>query len=244
MLAVAFWVAIELSARLARRRGMDGERIVDLGIVVLISSVAGSRLVFVLTHLGDYVQSPLDVFKVWEGGLTFYGGLAAGVLFGILYLRAKRLPILAVSDVVAPQIALGIALARIGCLLNGCCFGKQSDLPWACTFPTDSQAGWTMAGMTIHPTQVYSAIANVMIFIALRRLLRRGGPAGMVFYAFVLSYGAWRFVIDFVRYYENHMYVTLAGVGFTWNQVLSIAVAGVGGLLLLSLIAHDKSVRA
>jgi phosphatidylglycerol:prolipoprotein diacylglycerol transferase len=230
-LAVAFWLGIELSAREARRRGMDPVHIVDLGIVVLVSSVIGSRLFYVLGHLDQYRSNPVDVFKVWEGGLTFYGGLIAGVLFGIGYLRLKRQPLAQAIDVVAPQIALGIAIARIGCFMNGCCFGKESNLPWACTFPPDSQAGWVLPGITLHPTQVYSTIANFGIFIFLRRRLHAAHAAGTVFYAFLIAYGAWRFVIDFLRYYEANMYVGFGGLSITYNQVLSMGLMALGAVL-------------
>jgi phosphatidylglycerol:prolipoprotein diacylglycerol transferase len=229
-LAAAFWLGIELSAREARKRGMDPVHIVDLGIVVLISSVVGSRLLYVLGHLDQYQDNLLDVIKVWEGGLTFYGGLIAGVVFGIGFLKIKRLPVRDAIDTVAPQIALGIAMARIGCFLNGCCFGTETHLPWACHFPPDSQAGWILPGLGLHPTQIYSAIANFAIFLFLRRRFRSRPVPGQVFYSFLMIYGAWRFVIDFLRYYEENMYVSVAA-NITWNQVLSIAVALTGAVL-------------
>jgi phosphatidylglycerol:prolipoprotein diacylglycerol transferase len=230
-LAAAFWLGIELSAREARRRGMDPVQIVDLGIVVLISSVAGSRLFYVLGHLDQYRGNPLDVFKVWEGGLTFYGGLIAGVIFGIGFLRLKRQPVLQAIDVVAPQIALGIAIARIGCFMNGCCFGTESHLPWACKFPPDSQAGWILPGVGLHPTQLYSTLANFGIFLFLRRRLQADHVPGTIFFAFLMAYGIWRFVIDFLRYYEESMYLRIGGAGITYNQMLSIGLIVLGAVL-------------
>jgi phosphatidylglycerol:prolipoprotein diacylglycerol transferase len=141
--------------------------------------------------------------------------------------------VLEITDIVAPQIALGIALARVGCFLNGCCFGKESDLPWACTFPPDSQAGWgPMAGKAIHPTQIYSAIANLVIFLFLRNLLKRGLRAGTVFSVFLITYGGWRFVIDYLRYYEPNMFVISPDTGITYNQVASAVIILVGAVLL------------
>ncbi len=84
MLAIAFWVGIEISARIARRRGYDHLLIVDLGLVILLSSVIGSRFLYVITHLGDFRGDPWGVLKVWEGGLTFYGGLVTAVALGFL----------------------------------------------------------------------------------------------------------------------------------------------------------------
>ena len=233
MLAAAFWLGIELSMRLARKRGIDPVSIMDLGIIILVSSVIGARLLYVVTHWADYRHDLLGIVRVWEGGLTFYGGLAAGVAFGIGYLKRQGLKVLEITDIVSPQIALGIALARVGCFLNGCCFGKESGLPWACTFPADSQAGWgAMAGKAIHPTQIYSAVANLVIFLFLRRLLSRRARAGSVFYTFLVVYGAWRFVIDYVRHYEPNMYILAPETGLTYNQVTSAAIVLVGAVLL------------
>jgi phosphatidylglycerol:prolipoprotein diacylglycerol transferase len=239
MLAIAFWLGIELSARAARKHSIDETRIIDLGIVILISSVIGSRLLYVLTHLDEYQTDRLGVFRVWEGGLVFYGGLIAGIVFGILYLMRKKMPVLKVTDLVAPQIALGIALARVGCFLNGCCFGEESHLPWACQFPPDSQAGWVMGGATIHPTQIYSAIANLVLFIILRRMLGRRYRPGTVFGSFLVLYGVWRFVIDNLRHYEEHMRVGAFWGGLTYNQIASIAMIVIGLLLLLRVRQKD-----
>jgi len=239
MLAIAFWLGIELSARAARKYDIDETRIIDLGIVILISSVIGSRLLYVLTHLGDYETDRLGVFRVWEGGLVFYGGLIAGILFGILYLIRRKMPVLRVTDLVAPQIALGIALARVGCFLNGCCFGEASHLPWACKFPPDSQAGWVMAGTAIHPTQIYSAIANFVLFVILRGMLSRSFRPGTVFGSFLVLYGGWRFFIDNLRHYEEHMRVGAMWGGLTLNQIASIAMIVVGLLLLLRVRQKD-----
>lgn len=239
MLAIAFWLGIELSARAARKRDIDETRVIDLGIVILISSVVGSRLLYVLTHLGEYENDWLGAFRVWEGGLVFYGGLIAGIVLGIAYLIGKKMPVLRVTDLVAPQIALGIALARVGCFLNGCCFGKESTLPWACTFPPDSQAGAVMGASTIHPTQIYSVIANFIFFVILRRMLYRGYRPGTVFGSFMVLYGCWRFMIDNLRYYEERMRVGAMLGGLTFNQIASIIMIVAGLLLLLKVRQKD-----
>ncbi len=241
MLAIAFWLGIELSARAARKHDIDETRIIDLGIIILISSVVGSRLLYVLTHFSEYESDRLGIFRVWEGGLVFYGGLIAGIVLGIGYLMRKKMPVLRVTDLLAPQLALGIALARVGCFLNGCCFGKASDLPWACEFPPDSQAGSVMAGTTIHPTQVYSAIANFIIFIILRRMLHRSYRPGTVFGSLLVLYGGWRFVIDNLRHYEEHMRVGVLGGSLTFNQIASIIMIVAGLLLLLRVRQKDAS---
>jgi phosphatidylglycerol:prolipoprotein diacylglycerol transferase len=149
---------------------------------------------------------------------------------------------LEVTDIVAPHLALGIALARVGCFFNGCCFGKASDLPWACVFPVDSQAGWIqrsmLAGRAVQPTQIYEAIACAVMFFFLRKLLRRGYPAGTVFFSFLTLYGLWRFGIDYLRYYEVGMY--LEPVHITWNQVVSLAMIASGLVFLVRSVGRSR----
>ncbi len=240
MLAIAFWLGIELSARLARERGIDPTHIIDLGIVILISSVVGARLLFVFTHLSDYENDFLGVFKIWEGGLSFYGGLAAGIVFGIGFIVKRDLPVGKVTDIIAPQIALGISIARIGCFLNGCCFGKECNLPWGLTFPPDSQAGWTMGHVKIHPTQLYAVVANFAIFLFLRHLLRKNSASGSVFYSLLILYGLWRLSVDFVRYHEPNMYVGALGNGITWTQLISLVIVIIGIVKLLRLRKRES----
>jgi len=165
----------------------------------------------------------------------------AGVALGMIYLKRKGVPVLVASDLVAPQLALGIAIARVGCFLNGCCFGKESGLPWAVVFPPDCQAGWTLPGKHLHPTQIYSALANLVIFIVLRRALARKLADGVVFCGFLVLYGSWRFAIDYLRYYETAMY--LGPVSITWNQVFSLAMIAVGLALGFRLARQGRADR-
>lgn len=239
MLVIAFWLGIELSARMARNRGIDPVRILDLGLVVLVTSLVGSRLLYVVSHLAEYQNDRIGVFRVWEGGLSFYGGLIVAVIFGMLYLKRKGLPVLKVTDIVTPQISLGIAIARLGCFLNGCCFGKESGLPWAVVFPADCQAGWVLAGKALHPTQIYSSLANLAIFVLLRKLVKRGYPHGMVFAAFLVLYGSWRFCVDYLRYYEGGMYA--GSINVTWNQIVSLAMVAAGAMISLRLMRHGRA---
>lgn len=242
MLALAFWLGIEISSREAKRTGIDPAFVVDLGLVILVSAVIGARLLFVAGHLEDYRNDWLGVFRVWEGGLSFYGGFAAATLFGILFIRRKGLPVDRVTDILAPQLALGIAIARIGCFLNGCCFGKECQLPWAVVFPRDSQAGQVMDGKPIHPTQLYSSGANLLIFLFLRKLSRKQMPEGSLFSVFLVAYGSWRFLVDFLRYYEPGMVVSQVA-RITWTQVASLVVIVIGLIGLIVRSGRHDSVQ-
>ncbi|MGQ9603736.1 MAG: prolipoprotein diacylglyceryl transferase [bacterium] len=242
MLALAFWAAIELSLREAKRRGVDPSFIVDLGLIILVSAVVGARLLFVAGHIGDFSDDWVGVFRVWEGGLSFYGGFACGTLFGILFIRKRGHSVARITDIIAPQIALGIGIARIGCFLNGCCFGKECHLPWAVTFPAESQAGWVMDGKPIHPTQVYSAIANLLIFLFLRKLSHKRIQEGIIFSVFLITYGIWRFSVDFLRYYEPQMLLGFIG-GITWTQIVSLAMIAIGVVGLMGRLRRRDSIE-
>jgi len=174
-----------------------GRQISDLFFVILISAIAGARLVYVLLDPSFYIAHPLDVFKIWNGGLVFYGGFLAALGAGVIYTRKKRLNLWFTADIMAPAVALGHAIGRVGCFFAGCCYGKTCDLPWAVTFTnSDSLAP---LGMAIHPTQLYSVLSNFLIFLILFFLQKRKKFNGMVFWSYILLYGIFRSVVEIFR---------------------------------------------
>ena len=119
-------------------------------------------------------------------------------------------------------MALGLGIARIGCFLNGCCFGKPTHLPWGVIFPADSPAGWAYEGVTrVHPTQIYETMAAVCMFLILLIAEKKHRPYGYLFGLFLALYGGWRFFVDFLRHYDSKVYLFL---GLTHNQVTSILI--------------------
>lgn len=136
-----------------------------------------------------------------QAGGVFYGGLIVGVLVGVWYLRRHRLPVWKVADVAAPAVALAHAFGRVGCFAAGCCYGVPTELPWGVTF-TNSYSG-TLVGVPLniplHPTQLYSALGNLLIFAALLWFYRRKSFDGQVFWVYVAAYSVFRFVVEFWR---------------------------------------------
>ncbi len=159
-LVVAFAVATLLAARQAKKQGIDPEAIFNLNFVIFICGIIGARVFYVLDNLGYYIRQPLEIIMLQKGGLAWFGGLFAGVFSGILYLKIKKLPVLKVTDLVAPYVALAQAIGRLGCFFNGCCFGKES--AYGIYFP--------LHGARLIPTQLYSALLLVGIFFILRFL--------------------------------------------------------------------------
>lgn len=236
MLALAFLVGGILLLRGARKKSLDEGNVLNLIYVIVLSAVIGARFMYVITHLSDYAGDPLEILKIWEGGLTLYGGLLLAVAAGTLYMRRAGLPIWVVCDLAAPAIALGKALTRIGCFLNGCCFGTESHLPWAVTFPSTCQAGSTFPGIPLHPAQLYSSALSLLVFVVVLALGRRSLRPGTVFWSYLLLDSAVRFGLALVRYAEpGSRTFSLGGVALDYNQLIAVAVAVVSAAMLARL---------
>lgn len=209
--ATAFIAGVALAMREARRRGDDSEKILDLSLYLIIASILGSRIFYVAFNIGDYLKDPLEILKIWRGGLVFYGGLLSAMGVGIWYLRRHGIDIWKTADTFAPSISLGHGIGRLGCLSAGCCYGKPSTLPWAVTFK--DARGLAELGIPIHPTQLYSALNAFAIFGILMVLRRRMMFSGQLFWIYILLYAPMRFLIEFFR--------GDPGRGFPFNGPLS-----------------------
>ena len=226
MLALSFLAGIRLAARRADRRGLGGDLIYDLSIVLVLAAVVGSRGLYIVTHREHY-HSLVDIFAIWQGGATYYGGLVLAVAGAFVVLRRKGVSFLRVADICAPSIALGVFFTRIGCFLSGCCFGRPTGCPLGVVFPAGSPAGSMFEGH-IHPTQLYSSFYGLLILGFLLLLERWSRFDGFLFSCLLVLYGVARFVVDFFRWYEPS---AMTGV-LTFNQVISIGLVIGGGLLL------------
>ena len=197
ILALGFVVGGILILLKARREGISLDRIIELFCLTILSGLVGGRGLDVLVNLPFYREDPFKVFKLWEGGMTFYGGflLAVGAAMG--YMKWYRLPIWKIADLFAPSIALGLFFARIGCFMAGCCYGKETSLPWSVTF-TDP---FSLAPLHVplHPTQLYEAAGGLLLFLFLVWMEERRSFEGQIFWLFLFSYSILRFLIEFVR---------------------------------------------
>jgi phosphatidylglycerol---prolipoprotein diacylglyceryl transferase len=245
-LLAAFGLGIAVAHRRALARGLSGERILDVSMLILVTSLVGARLLWVVTH-PQFFRPPygswLDAVNPFQAdgsfgivGLSQMGGVALAVISTLVFFAFYRLPILPYADVLAPSVLLGEGITRIGCFLNGCCFGLVCDWPWAVHFPEGSPARALFGDRGVHPTQLYTSALGFAGFALLLALARRRPRDGVVFCAFLVYAGSYRIALDFVRYYEPEVIVLRAGgLAFTVNQVICLAlvVAGVAGLLVL-----------
>jgi phosphatidylglycerol:prolipoprotein diacylglycerol transferase len=196
--ALGFLAALWLMGREARRRGLEPRHFQDLGFLVLIAALLGSRLFYVLVEWEYFVKHPWQVFEIWKGGLVFYGGFVCAALVMVWHVRARGVPLWVAADVVAPALALGQALGRLGCFFAGCCYGVECELPWAVTF-TDER-GLAQLGTPLHPTQLYSMLTNAAIFGILYFVVRpRQRFEGQLFGWYLILYPAARFAIEWFR---------------------------------------------
>jgi phosphatidylglycerol:prolipoprotein diacylglycerol transferase len=246
MLALSFILGIYLAVRQGEKRGIKGDEIVNLGFIIILSSIIGARLFYVLFHLNEFQNRWIYAFwpvqedgTIGLGGLILLGGFLLAFTASAVYMYIKKLNFWKFADSIAPSIALGVFLTRIGCYLNGCCFGRECDLAWGVVFPVHSPAGAVMGDVTIHPTQLYSSMYGLVILTILLWLDSKYYFEGITVSLLLILYGISRFSVDFFRYYESQMFV----VGnLQFNQVVSLVML-ISGILLFSyhLNRHKKS---
>ena len=199
MVALGFLAGILFILWLAKNEGMAWDNILDLAFYVLLASIIGARLFYVIQFWRDFQGNVWRVLAVQEGGLVFYGGFLGVLAVIALYVYLKKLNIWKLLDVIAPGVALGYAIGRLGCFLNGCCYGVATSLPWGISFPAGSLANYAFGVKPLHPTQLYGALAGLLIFIILMLIRRYKKFDGMVVLIGIMLYSAYRFAIEFIR---------------------------------------------
>ncbi|MGQ3684343.1 MAG: prolipoprotein diacylglyceryl transferase [Candidatus Loosdrechtia sp.] len=251
MLMIAFLIAIYLARWRAQKENIDPGKITDLGIYMLCGGIFGARLFFVIQFFDSYKDDLLSIFKIYEGGLVYYGGLLAAFIVGYIFVKKHQWPFLKVLDILIPSGVLGLAFGRIGCFLNGCCFGKiASHLPWAVQFPRTTDKMGIIDGspaflhhyelglvqlsdthsLSIHPTQLYSFFLNIALFFTLSIFFKYRRKEGEVFLLFGILYPVIRFFMESLRG-DNPLffnYLTIA-------QIISIFIFAVSLTLFIIL---------
>src|SRR5919202_886301 len=234
LLAAAYLLGLQLARVRARKRGLDGNRVLDLGIYIIISALLGAKLLLLVTDFRTFTSQPSELLTLARSGGVFYGGLILAVVVALWYIRRVGLPLWTTCDVFAPGIALGHVVGRFGCFFAGCCYGKPTDVPWAITFhdPFAAANVGTPLDRPLHPTQLYEAGAEFLILMFLLWTERRGRPfAGRPFWLYMVLYAISRFIIEFYRD-DPRGYVGM----FSTSQFISLILAplAVGMLVYLS----------
>lgn len=236
MLAVAFLFGTWISLREARRLRLDEDRVVNVILLALVAGVLGARMLYVLEHVSEFRREWGSVLALWQGGLTLYGGVVAGAFAGLVAARRQRLPMWVVADALTPALAIGTMFGRVGCFLNGCCYGRPTTLPWGVHFPPDSFAGLEFGNSAVHPSQLYFAGLGLVLFVLVYALRRRVTVPGMLFWLFLLLFSLGRVPLDFTRAYESGSeLLSVAGVAITESQLTSLMLALFSALMMLRL---------
>jgi len=237
-IAVGFIAGILLAKREAGRLGTDPDLIMDLSFYIIISAIIGSRLFYVLTAPETFMADPLEIFKIWNGGLVFYGGFILSLITAMIYINRKQMLMWQTADILAPSIAIGQFFGRLGCFSAGCCYGKTCDLPWAITFRHPD----TLAplGVPLHPTQLYHALGNLLVFGILWSFRKRKKFHGQLFWIYVVMYGAIRSILEIFRGdFRGRTFCDMLSM----SQIVGIAMV-ITGIAMLVILGRKKTVEA
>lgn len=227
LVAAGFLCACVNWNALDRRAGFPAGFGNEFGFLVMSTGLIGARLAHVLGEWRHYFAQPADIFRVTSGGMTFYGGFLLAFLCGMLLARARRIPVLALADYGVPGLVLGHGIGRIGCLLNGCCYGS----------PTVSPLGLATAGAVRWPVPLFEAVFNLALCAFLNWVyLRRRSFTGQVLALYLLVYAAWRFAVEFLRADDRVFVLGLSGAQWT-----SMALLAAGATIWLRRPGRDRS---
>lgn len=224
MLVVAFFVCTRLAGIQAKKEQVDPEKIFNLCFYIFLWGIIGARVFYLLNNATFYLRNPREIIMLQHGGISWFGGLIFGIAAATIIIKRNKLNLPKILDLLVPFIALGQAIGRIGCLLNGCCFGRVSG--FGLYFEVHHQV--------LIPTQLYSSLLLLLIFIILRKMQDKPHFAGQIFCSYLLLYSIKRFFIEFFRDDTPKMFY-----GLTLFQILSLAMF-ISSLLIFARIFSVK----
>jgi len=207
MVAIAFLFGVFIARLEAVRKKVNPDLVYDLGFYLLIGSIIGARVYYIFFFdLKSFLESPLSIFKIWQGGLSIHGGIFAGIITGLIFSRFRKISFWVLADWIAPSIILGQAIGRIGCFLNGCCGGVKG-----------------------HPTQIYELILDFSGFLLLWNLRKKIKFEGGLFLLYLMMYSVIRIIVSQFR--GDNLY--LWGTGLTLADLTSILMFIIAAALFL-----------
>jgi phosphatidylglycerol:prolipoprotein diacylglycerol transferase len=239
---LAFFAGFLYAYLEARRIHEDPDKVVDLALYIFISAIIGARILHVTVEWGRYVHDPIAVFKIWQGGLVYYGGFILAIITCVVFIKYHKLELGKWSDLLAPVAVISLAIGRIGCFLNGCCYGKAAppDLPWAVVYPP-AHMPLHLAGVPLHPTPIYSSIAAAIIAGFLILLSRIKRYNGQVVWTMFLLYAATRFILE---YFRGDPRGHIQALNLSTSQAIGIPIMIISAIALIYLEIKSRSSRA
>ena len=223
MVAIAFVLGIYVAGIEARRKGIKQDLIYDLVFYIVIGSLIGARFYYLaFFDPSVFIKAPLSILKIWEGGVAIHGAILGGIVVGILFSKLKKISFWKLADLVAPSIILGQATGRIGCFLNGCCFGVPTESIFGVRFP--------LTGVAVHPTQLYELVLNSIGFFILWSVRKKIKFDGGLFLLYLMIYNCIRIPISSLR--GDSLYI--------WGTNLKIAQITSAVIFVIALVLFVK----
>jgi len=234
--AGAWWLAMQRSQRAwspVRRQKVE-----DLVVYVAFGVILGGRCGYVLFYNFDkWLADPIWLLRIWEGGMSFHGGLLGVLIALAIFARQIRQPFLAVAFFVAPLVPVGLGLGRIGNFIGQELWGRQTEVAWGMVFPKDPEQ------LVRHPSQLYQALLEgLVLFAVLFWFSRRPRAAGLTSGLFLMLYGSFRFAVEFVREPDSHIGYDLLG-WMTRGQLLSVPMVAAGAVLIAWVLLRDRQIN-
>ncbi len=232
MAACGLIFGLLLIVKLGRGQGLDPDKLWNLGIIAILSGILGAKILMILVDFGYYSSHPRELFALstLQAGGVWSGGFLLALVMCIWYMRINSMPVLRTCDVFAPGLALGHAFGRVGCFAAGCCYGRETTLPWGVTFsnPLAHSVSDTPLHVPLHPTQLYEMVLELCNCLFLVWLIRRKKFEGEIIGTYMIIYGIGRFFIEFFRGDEGRG----SFIGWmTGTQAIALSLVIIGGLL-------------
>lgn len=238
-LAAAFGLATFLALRRAGKAGIAKESVLDVSIIAVAAGLLGARFWYVSLYPAQFTSDPMQFFRIWQGGIAVQGGLIFGIAAAYAYLRLKRIDVASFADLAAPPLALGQAVGRIGCLLNGCCYGVPTAGPLALIFSRGSDAFSAFGRTPLLPTQAILSLGQ-FAFLAVLLVGERGplrGRKGALMPLYISMDALLRFSVEFLRGDAIHL-----PMGLTYAQAVSAVIFLVSGAVLVAVLRTEKRI--
>jgi phosphatidylglycerol:prolipoprotein diacylglycerol transferase len=230
MIAIGFLLGIATVRKLSQKSGMNADDNADLAFWLLVYGFLGSRILFIITRLSYFLDHPADMFKVWEGGLVFFGGLILSTAYAFYHFRKHKLNPWRMIDVLSPGLVIAHAFGRLGCFAAGCCYGRATDLPWGVSLQSELIDD-SLRGIPIHPVQLYEFSALLILYFGLLRVFKSKKMDGQVGLTYFMTYPLIRSVVETYRGDSIRGFV-VDGILST-SQFISILVFGAALAVLL-----------
>jgi phosphatidylglycerol:prolipoprotein diacylglycerol transferase len=218
--ALGFLAGIYYISKISNKGLLKEDALYNLLFGAIVCGIVGARLTYVLLNFGEFKNNFLSIFKLWEGGLVYYGGFIVVLAYGVFYTRKNKISLTRLADIFAPAILLGHFFGRIGCFMAGCCYGKVCS--WGVTFTHSHSLAPT--GVPLYPTQLFEAFGNLILFFVVHRYNQKPHTAGTTFSLYLILYSVMRFVIEFFRGDDRGAYIMY----FSPSQIVSICLFTLG----------------